>query len=49
MGTVLEHGASEVVAIVTHGISTGNAIEMLNKSKLSRVCQNMRILGSMNS
>jgi ribose-phosphate pyrophosphokinase len=35
--TVMEHGASEVVAIVTHGILSGNAIETLNKSKLSRV------------
>lgn len=35
--TVMEHGAKEVVAIVTHGILSGNAIETLNKSKLSRV------------
>ncbi|KAI4241810.1 MAG: hypothetical protein L6R40_004356 [Gallowayella cf. fulva] len=35
--TVMAHGASEVVAIVTHGILSGNAIETLNESKLSRV------------
>jgi len=35
--TVMSHGAREVIAIVTHGILSGNAIEMLNKSKLSRV------------
>jgi ribose-phosphate pyrophosphokinase len=35
--TVMEHGAKEVVAIVTHGILSGKAIETLNKSKLSRV------------
>ncbi|KAL8673099.1 MAG: hypothetical protein Q9168_002482 [Polycauliona sp. 1 TL-2023] len=34
---VMSHGASEVVAIVTHGILSGNAIETLNDSKLSRV------------
>ena len=33
----MEHGAKEVVAIVTHGILSGAAIETLNKSKLSRV------------
>ena len=33
----MSHGAREVVAIVTHGILSGNAIETLNKSKLSRV------------
>ena len=32
-----EHGAAEVLAIVTHGILSGNAIETLNQSKLSRV------------
>lgn len=31
------HGASEVLAIVTHGILSGNAIQTLNESKLSRV------------
>jgi ribose-phosphate pyrophosphokinase len=35
--TVMNHGAREVVAIVTHGILSGNAIETLNRSKLSRV------------
>ncbi|KAL8679497.1 MAG: hypothetical protein Q9224_004359 [Gallowayella concinna] len=35
--TVMAHGASEVVAIVTHGILSGNAIANLNDSKLSRV------------
>ncbi|KAI4279839.1 MAG: hypothetical protein L6R38_004925 [Xanthoria sp. 2 TBL-2021] len=34
---VMAHGAFEVVAIVTHGILSGNAIETLNDSKLSRV------------
>ena len=35
--TVKEHGAREVVAIVTHGILSGNAIENLNSSCLSQV------------
>ncbi len=35
--TVMAHGAREVVAIVTHGILSGKAIETLNGSKLSRV------------
>ncbi|KAL8802843.1 MAG: hypothetical protein Q9223_005029 [Gallowayella weberi] len=35
--TVMAHGASEVVAIVTHGILSGNAIANVNESKLSRV------------
>jgi ribose-phosphate pyrophosphokinase len=35
--TVMNHGAREVVAIVTHGILSGSAIDTLNKSKLSRV------------
>ena len=35
--TVMAHGASEVVAIVTHGILSGKAIETLNGSQLSRV------------
>ncbi len=39
--TLLSNGAKEVIAIVTHGIFSGNAIEKLNKSKLSRiVCTN---------
>lgn len=35
--TVMQYGAKEVVAIVTHGILSGKAIETLNGSKLSRV------------
>lgn len=35
--TVMEHGAKEVVAIVTHGVLSGNAIENINSSKLSKV------------
>jgi ribose-phosphate pyrophosphokinase len=35
--TVIGHGASEVVAAVTHVVLSGNAIENLNKSKLSKV------------
>jgi ribose-phosphate pyrophosphokinase len=35
--TVMAHGAREVVALVTHGILSGNAVENLNGSKLSRV------------
>ncbi|RKF75131.1 Ribose-phosphate pyrophosphokinase 3 [Golovinomyces cichoracearum] len=35
--TVMAHKAREVVAIVTHGILSGNAIENLNNSKLSRI------------
>lgn len=35
--TVMAHKAREVVAIVTHGILSGNAIETLNNSKLSRI------------
>ncbi|KAI6461451.1 ribose phosphate diphosphokinase subunit prs3 [Pyricularia oryzae] len=35
--TVKDHGAAEVVAIVTHGILSGNAIENLNNSCLSKV------------
>lgn len=34
---VIEHGAREAIAIVTHGILSGNAIEALNGSKLQRV------------
>ena len=34
---VMSHGAREVVAIVTHGILSGNAIETLNGSRLSKV------------
>lgn len=35
--TVMAHGANKVVAIVTHGILSGSAIETLNKSVLSSV------------
>ncbi len=35
--TVMHHGAKEVVAIVTHGILSGKAIETLNGSKLSQI------------
>lgn len=35
--TVMTNGAREVVAIVTHGILSGGAIETLNGSRLSRV------------
>ena len=31
---VMEHGAREAIAIVTHGILSGNAVEKLNESKL---------------
>lgn len=34
---VVEHGAKEAIAIVTHGILSGNAIEALNGSKLRKV------------
>ncbi|KAH3663666.1 hypothetical protein OGAPHI_005067 [Ogataea philodendri] len=38
---LLENGAKEVIAIVTHGILSGKAIENINKSKLERVvCTN---------
>ncbi|CCF34142.1 ribose-phosphate pyrophosphokinase, partial [Colletotrichum higginsianum] len=30
-------GAREVIAIVTHGVLSGNAVETLNKSCLSRI------------
>ena len=35
--TVMAHGAREVVAIVTHGILSGNAIETLNNGKLNKI------------
>jgi len=35
--TVIDHGAREVVAIVTYSILSRNAIETLNKGKLSKV------------
>ena len=34
---VVEHGARSAIAIVTHGILSGNAIEQLNKSKLTKL------------
>lgn len=34
---VLEHGAREAIAIVTHGIFSGNAIEALNGSNLKKI------------
>ncbi|WPK23567.1 hypothetical protein PUMCH_000808 [Australozyma saopauloensis] len=38
---LLANGAQKVIAIVTHGIFSGNAIERLNNSKLSRIiCTN---------
>ncbi|CAN3364848.1 ribose-phosphate pyrophosphokinase 2 [Diutina catenulata] len=38
---LLEHGAKSVVAVVTHGIFSSNAIERINNSNLSRVvCTN---------
>ena len=35
--SVKDHGATEVIAIVTHGVLSGNAVETLNKSCLSQV------------
>ncbi|RPB00950.1 phosphoribosyl pyrophosphokinase [Choiromyces venosus 120613-1] len=35
--TLKKHGAQEVVAIVTHGILSGSAIESINKSELGRI------------
>ncbi|OAA57932.1 Ribose-phosphate diphosphokinase [Niveomyces insectorum RCEF 264] len=35
--TLREHGAREVVAIVTHGILSGNAVDTINKSHLSQL------------
>ncbi|KAG7195470.1 ribose-phosphate pyrophosphokinase 1 [Scheffersomyces spartinae] len=38
---LLENGAKQVIAIVTHGILSGNAIKNINNSKLTRVvCTN---------
>lgn len=34
---VMEHGAREAIAIVTHGILSGNACEKLNGSKLKKL------------
>src|SRR5436189_1372523 len=36
-GTIMDHGAKEVLAIVTHGILSGKAIETLNSSLLTRI------------
>jgi len=33
----MEHGAKEVIAVVTHGILSGKAVEVLNNSKLKKV------------
>lgn len=35
--TLMKHGAKEVVAIVTHGILSGKAIQVLNESQLNKV------------
>lgn len=35
--TVKDHGAREVIAVVTHGILSGDAINTLNNSCLSQV------------
>jgi ribose-phosphate pyrophosphokinase len=35
--TIMQHGAQQVVAIVTHGILSGKAIENLNNSCLNRI------------
>lgn len=34
---VMQNGAEQVLAVVTHAILSGNAIETLNASKLSRI------------
>ena len=34
---VMEHGAREAIAIVTHGILSGNACEKLNESRLKKL------------
>lgn len=34
---VIAHGAREAIAIVTHGILSGNAIEALNRSRLRKI------------
>lgn len=35
--TLIEHGAKSVVAVVTHGMLSGKAIEVINASKLERL------------
>lgn len=34
---VIQHGASKAIAIVTHGILSGNATDQLNESKLEKI------------
>jgi ribose-phosphate pyrophosphokinase len=34
---LVEAGATEVIALVTHGILSGNALKNINESKLSRL------------
>lgn len=34
---VIQHGAKDAIAIVTHGILSGNAIEALNGSQLKKI------------
>lgn len=34
---VIQHGAKEAIAIVTHGILAGRAVENLNESKLRKI------------
>lgn len=34
---VIQHGAKDVISIVTHGILSGNAIEALNGSQLKKI------------
>lgn len=33
----IQHGAKDAIAIVTHGVLSGNAIEALNNSKLLKI------------
>ena len=35
--TLMKHGASDIVALVTHGILSGKAVEVLRSSQLSRL------------
>jgi len=34
---LMQHGASDAIAIVTHGVLSGNAIDVINKSVLKKV------------
>ncbi|ODV88630.1 hypothetical protein CANCADRAFT_3275 [Tortispora caseinolytica NRRL Y-17796] len=44
--TLTQHNAESVIALVTHGILSGNAIERINSSKLTKVvCTNTVPLG----